>query len=271
MKYKFRHSCRVTLCLLAGLLSIGADKNPRALAPHHRTWESVDGRFSVAASLVSRSTDSVLLKRKDTGKEVSVPLSKLSRADLLYLLSLSTEPEQALISGTIVGLADGDTVTLLDGQKRQHRVRLEGIDAPEPGQPRSDEARKKLGELVFKKHAKVQVTGKDQYGRTLGLLKVGDTNVNFEMVRAGFAWHYKFFNQDADLADAETKAKAERLGMWADSKPVPPWDWRRMNPDERTAALSHKAPPPPSGSKTVRVRGYYRKDGTYVRGHYRSK
>lgn len=129
------------------------------------------------------------------------------------------------VTGKVVSITDGDTLTVL-ADRQQIKVRLEGIDAPEKGQPFGDKARQELGRLVFGKAVKVQTTGKDRYGRTLGRVFVGETDVNVHLVRQGLAWWYRKYSDDPKLKAAEEAARRARRGLWSDPSPVAPWDWR---------------------------------------------
>ena len=129
--------------------------------------------------------------------------------------------------GEVVGITDGDTVKILiDNQPI--KVRLASIDTPERKQPFGEKAKQKLSELIFRKTAKLFVTGKDRYGRTLGFIEVGSVNVNAEMVLLGYAWHYERYSNSQELQDAQDAAQASELGLWgANEPPVAPWEWRR--------------------------------------------
>ena len=103
--------------------------------------------------------------------------------------------------GKVVSIADGDTVTVLRGTE-QVKVRLDGIDAPEKNQSFGTKSKDALAGLVFGKTVTVQSEGTDRYGRTLGVISVGGTNVNQRMVSGGWAWHYKQYSSDETLAPA---------------------------------------------------------------------
>lgn len=132
----------------------------------------------------------------------------------------------AEVSGKVVGVHDGDTLTLLLPEKTTLKVRLQGIDAPELKQPFGSAAKKTLSDLVFGKTVRLLATGKDRYGRTLGDVHVGKTWVNLAMVEKGMAWFYVKYSQDARLKEAEAMARARRLGLWSEAQAAPPWDWR---------------------------------------------
>jgi endonuclease YncB( thermonuclease family) len=133
----------------------------------------------------------------------------------------------------VVNVADGDTITCLDEGNKQHRIRIDGIDAPERGQPFGTVARDRLAALVMGKAVKVHDDGRDRWGRTLGRIEVEGQDVNRQMVADGLAWHYVAFNNDARLAAAERQARAAGRGLWGDAKPVPPWEWRAGEKERR--------------------------------------
>ena len=152
-----------------------------------------------------------------------------------FVLAADRQPAAAKgeqIEGKVIGVADGDTITILAGET-QYAIRLEGIDAPEKDQPFGNQAKKALSEKVFGKTVRVVSDGPDKYRRTLGIV-YADGCVNTAMVREGWAWHYKEFSQSKALAGAEENARKAKAGLWADPFPTAPWEWRR-NPAARQA------------------------------------
>ncbi|WP_255569553.1 thermonuclease family protein [Neoroseomonas alba] len=132
------------------------------------------------------------------------------------------------IQGRVVGISDGDTVTVLTEQRRQVRVRLAEIDAPERRQPFGDRARQMLSGLAFERRVRVVVTGTDRNGRAIGRMFVGTVDANAEMVRRGGAWVFRRYSNDPALLRLEAKAREARRGLWAlpPGQRVPPWEWR---------------------------------------------
>lgn len=130
------------------------------------------------------------------------------------------------LTGRVVAIHDGDSLTLLV-DRVQHRIRLNGIDAPERGQAWNQRARQALADLCFGQQAEVILQGTDRYGRELGDVYVGDLFVNAQMVRVGMAWHYKQYSKDETLAALEEEAREAKRGLWADPSPMPPWDYRK--------------------------------------------
>jgi endonuclease YncB( thermonuclease family) len=136
------------------------------------------------------------------------------------------------VEGRVVGVSDGDTVTLLEGFHTRHRVRLAGIDAPEKGQAYGDASKRRLSEMVFGKSVTVEFEKHDRYGRIVGKIVQDGHDASLEQLRAGLAWHYKQFQRDQSRADrsayarVETEAQQAHSGLWRDPAPVAPWTWR---------------------------------------------
>ncbi len=132
------------------------------------------------------------------------------------------------LTGRVVRVADGDTVSVLDAANRQHKVRLYGIDAPERDQPRGRASREALAGLVAGRSVGVVVVATDDYGRDVGTLYRDGVDINLAMVAGGHAWWYRHYAPyEHPLEAAEREARAARRGLWADADPKPPWDWRR--------------------------------------------
>ncbi len=161
-----------------------------------------------------------------------------SKAEMLQQLeqpsrspATEKEPAPAVVgqfSGKVVGVADGDTITVLHSGKGE-RIRLHGIDCPEKRQAFGNRAKQFASALVFGKTVTVSVLDVDHYGRTVGEVILPDGRVlNHELVKGGLAWWYRrYAPDDGTLAQLEADAKAAKRGLWADPDPVPPWEWRR--------------------------------------------
>ena len=130
-------------------------------------------------------------------------------------------------------MIEGDTLTVLDAANRQQRVRLAGIDAPEKSQPFGTKARDRMAQLAMRQMIELEVSSTDKYGRTLATVQAGGVDVGRQLVTEGLAWHYKRFSNDRGLADADAQARAARRGLWADRKPIPPWEWRASEQGRR--------------------------------------
>ncbi len=147
---------------------------------------------------------------------------------LLLLLALGTAAVAQPISGKVVGITDGDTLTLLTPAKTQLKIRLAEIDAPESGQPWGKQSKAMLSELAFGKQARLVITDRDRYGRFVARVYVGSLDVNAEMVRRGGAWAFRRYLTDQSIVGLEAAAKRRRLGLWSmpPGQIVAPWDWR---------------------------------------------
>ncbi len=150
-----------------------------------------------------------------------------------FLLFWSISASAATLVGQVVGVTDGDTVTVLDEQRQQHKIRLAGIDAPEKKQPFGQRSKEALSDSVFGKRVSVEWEKFDRYGRIVGKIIVDAKDVNLSQVEAGLAWWYQKYSAEQSVADrrlyelAEEDAKREHLGLWGDAEPVAPWDFRK--------------------------------------------
>lgn len=138
----------------------------------------------------------------------------------------------ASLAGKVVGVTDGDTITVLDAANVQHKIRLAGIDAPEKSQAFGQRSKEHMSALVFGKTVEVIWNKTDRYGRTIGKVVVAGQDANLDQVRSGLAWHYKAYEREqtpadrATYAQAETEARTRHVGLWQDANPTPPWDYR---------------------------------------------
>ena len=132
------------------------------------------------------------------------------------------------LSGKVISIADGDTVTLLNNNQ-QTKIRLAEIDTPEKNQPHGKKSKQALSDFIFKKEVEVEVVTIDHYGRTVGTIFLDNQNINKEMVKAGHAWVYVKYAKDKTLFVLEKNAKENQLGLWAlpEGKRIPPWQWRK--------------------------------------------
>ena len=156
---------------------------------------------------------------------------------VLLTLLLASSALAGEFSGQVVSILDGDTIEVLHNN-RAERIRLSGIDCPEKGQTYGQKAKHAASALVFGKEVTFQTYGKDKYGRTLAEVLLSDgTNVNTVLVAGGWCWWYpKYARQNKELKRLESEARAAKRGLWADSYPVPPWEWRKRG---RASSTSH--------------------------------
>lgn len=159
----------------------------------------------------------------------------------LLLLCLAPAAHAATLEGLVVYVTDGDTLTVLDDQRQQHKVRLAGIDAPERGQPFGKRATMELAELAKNKRVIVDWNKTDRYRRIIGVVWVAPDDCSIckpldaglTLIGDGLAWHYRAYERDQSVDDrrdyrqAEAAARARHAGLWTDTNPTPPWGWRR--------------------------------------------
>jgi len=141
-------------------------------------------------------------------------------------------------TGKVVGIADGDTITVLRDGRDQVKIRLYGIDAPESGQPFGKASKQNLSSMVYGESVQVEVMDTDRYGRTVARIFVEEEDVNGAQLRAGYAWLYRQYCKSwvcGEWVGLETEARSSQVGLWADKDPVPPWQWRR---DKKGASTS---------------------------------
>ena len=134
-------------------------------------------------------------------------------------------------SGEVVGITDGDTITVLNSKTlKDVKISLYGIDCPEGEQPFSKKAKKFTSKLVYGRVVEVKVMDTDRYGRTVALVAVNRQILNEELLKAGYAWVYYQYCHKLIChawADYQFAAKLDKRGLWRDPEPVPPWEFRK--------------------------------------------
>lgn len=162
-------------------------------------------------------------------------------------LSLSIFTASAF-EARVVGVSDGDTITVLDAQKTQYKIRVAGIDAPEKSQDFGNRSKEHLSDLVYGKTVNLPEAKIDKYGRTVSRVLVGNMDAGLEQIKAGMAWHYKKYEIEQSTADrasysaAETKAKVAKLGLWAQANAVRPEDFRYASKAPKEAGSGTECP-----------------------------
>lgn len=166
---------------------------------------------------------------------------RLSRAMIvmaIFSFAIISSAYGERVSGRVVGVTDGDTITLLLDGNHQERIRLYGIDCPEKNQPFGNKAKIFCSDFAFNKTAELERTGTDRYGRTIGWVFINQKCLNEELLKAGLAWHYKQYSSDKSLSDIELFARTMRHGLWSESNPVPPWDFRHNRASTSGAGIA---------------------------------
>jgi len=169
------------------------------------------------------------------------------------LLAASFAARGETLTGQVVGVSDGDTITILDEVKAQHKIGVAGIDAPEKTQPFGHGSKQNLSKLVFGKLVLVDYSKRDKYGRIVGKVIVASPDACPEIlsncpktldaglaqITVGLAWHFKKYAAEQRPEDrkmyalAEEEARAKHAGLWRDSAPLPPWEFREGKIDRR--------------------------------------
>jgi len=151
---------------------------------------------------------------------------------LLIVLFIATDIQAADLRGRVVGISDGDTLTILDSDRRQYKVRLAGIDAPEKSQAFGQASKTSLSEQAFGRDVVVVWDKQDRYGRIIGKILVNQQDLCLQQIKRGMAWHYKQYQKDqapidrSEYSEAEAIARVSHVGLWHDKDPTPPWEWR---------------------------------------------
>ena len=152
---------------------------------------------------------------------------------LTFIFSIQVVNADTL-TGRVVGVADGDTITILDQSNTQHKIRLAGIDAPEKRQAFGNVSKKSLSDLVFDKQVTVDWKKLDRYGRTVGKVLLNGQDVNLEQIKLGMAWFYKKYQNELVLDDrlaylhAQEAAEISKAGLWRENQPLAPWEYRKQ-------------------------------------------
>lgn len=153
---------------------------------------------------------------------------------LFFLFSFSIQANE--FKARVIGVSDGDTITVLNSSNQQIKIRLAEIDTPESSQPYGKRSKQQLSDLVFNKTVSVVTSEIDRYGRSIARIYVDDLYVNARMVELGAAWVYRQYAKDHSLFALEDKAKNAKIGLWnlPESERAPPWEWRKANRSNKT-------------------------------------
>lgn len=162
----------------------------------------------------------------------------LSGIASLFAFVLPSRADFRTIEGVVRKVSDEDTIAVVTRGEKMFHIRLYGIDGPEirhgkkPGQPFGEESKAALEAMILGKKVRIHIMDTDHYKRTVGIVYVGTLNVNEEMVKQGWAWAYGEYNKGpgkSDFIEDERQAKENKRGLWQQSDPLPPWEYRRRN------------------------------------------
>jgi endonuclease YncB( thermonuclease family) len=137
-------------------------------------------------------------------------------------------------AGKVIAVTDGDTIKVVhDGNIE--KIRLSDIDCPEKSQPFGNQAKNFTSSMVFGNTVIIHSRGTDRYERTIGdVLLPNGTDLNRALVKNGFAWWYQRYSKDESYRQLEASARNQRIGLWQDVNPLPPWIYRKMEAANRS-------------------------------------
>jgi len=211
--------------LVAALLFVG-----RYVVEHR---DVVD--FGPGSATTQTAGDNAPVTRDFDGRLTSSSRPEVTASRPMGSPDPQTTPAREMPSGDtfkVVGVVDGDTIDILVNRSPL-RLRLNGIDTPEKGQPFGNNAKDDLAKLIAGKQVRYVVRDKDRYDRSIADVYLDNLYVNRWLVQKGLAWHYVAYSDDADLAATEAEAKAAGRGLWSDPRRVAPWNWRKLSKVER--------------------------------------
>lgn len=153
------------------------------------------------------------------------------------------------LKGKVVNIADGDTVTIvvaddnakskflqpLSNQlssKKQYRIRLNDIDAPESKQAFGNKSKENLKNYIYQKDVVIDYESTDRYGRILGTIYYQNKDINLQQVKDGYAWVYKQYSNKQNYIKAEREARSSKKGLWRDNNPTEPWEYRKQKKEK---------------------------------------
>lgn len=148
------------------------------------------------------------------------------------------------ISGLVIAVVDGDTISIIDAGNTKYKVRLAGIDSPEKSQSFGERSKQNMVRMVFGRSVQVEWQKEDRYGRIVGKVLAPQENcrdntcpksldVGLAQIAVGLAWHYKKYEREQEQADRviysdyENQARAKNIGLWSEPNPIAPWNFRR--------------------------------------------
>jgi len=182
-------------------------------------------------------------------------MNRASRVVFLALAALLVISSLALadtFEAQVVRVVDGDTIDVLAGGQKI-RLRFPGIDCPEMKQPGGPAAKRFVSELVSGKVVIVRGSKHGKYGRLLAdVLLTDGRDLSRMLVASGHAWWYrKYAPNNPVLQLLENEARKAKRGLWVDSSPIPPWEFRH-NRHEGSSAFTSTSMPQPSPTLTVK-------------------
>jgi endonuclease YncB( thermonuclease family) len=183
------------------------------------------------------------------------------RAIFALLCCIASGVQAETFAAKVIVVMDGDTVMVLRNCERGEpeapgalgrplcrgnrkiKVRMANIDAPEKAQAFGKQSRDSLLEMVGKKQVQIDTQAVDQYGRIVALVSIDGRSVNQEQVKRGMAWEYSHYHSDKTYLSLQSDARKARRGLWAQTNPQAPWQWRKLHPSTKPAVKNQPAAP----------------------------
>ncbi len=194
-------------------------------------------------------------KRKRGNGPAATAVSVTAFLVMAVVLASASAAAASSLTGRVVAVADGDTLTVLDAANQQHRIRLAEIDAPEKRQAFGQRAKQSLSNLCYGKSAVVSVATQDRYGRSVGRVSCDGVDTNLEQVKRGLAWAYRQYRPSAPILQAEASARQTRAGLWQDTSPTPPWEFRHGKAGKDSSVV-HASASAPQGAQACGAKRY---------------
>ena len=163
----------------------------------------------------------------------SIAITRLTNTAGLECKQDPSITQKCVLTGSVTRVSDGDSITVSSNTGFPHKIRLAGIDTPELGQPYGTEAKNFLRSLIDQQQVCIEGDKLDRYNRLLGTVFLDNDNINLKIIQAGYAWHYKFYQDEQSpedrqsFSDAEEQSRQNHRGLWIDAQPIAPWDWRK--------------------------------------------
>jgi len=154
----------------------------------------------------------------------------------LLIFCLLITVQASAFDGRVVKVTDGDTVDVLDTSNKLTKVRLYGIDAPEKSQDFGQKSKQFVLDIVAGKTVSVEAIDTDRYGRTVGVVHIGNTLLNAEILKSGLAWYYSQYCKKSfcgEWQQIESQARSSKIGLWSIANPQAPWDFRHGKKESR--------------------------------------
>ena len=195
----------------------------------HRTIQIPPGVLGSVKQLHKKEVDV-----QDKEEQQVIVGNIINRIVLIIIVFLSlSNCLYSQLKGRIIGVSDGDSVSLLDEKNVVFKIRLNGIDAPEKKQDFGNASKNFIGDLIYDKFVWVRTNGLDRYGRTIGTIYLNENmigkSVNEMSLENGMSWHYKKYDKNIIWSNIELKAKEDKIGLWQLQNPIPPWSFRGSN------------------------------------------